>query len=411
MATQDDLLETVFGEIETKLLWVRNEVSMDCGTDSEGEEAMLRTIDQLLCSVVHIAGDIEEGDVLLNQLRHVRAAIVEQVETRLIENNRSVRGRPSLLITAEQLTFYLDHDFKAVDIAKMFGCLRRTVERRMREFGMSSRAKYTSISDEELTEMVEQFTSLCPKIGEKTVDGMLRSRGINVQRQRIRETLYSIDPHGASRRLRRALHRREYKVEAVDGYHKLIRWRIVVHGGIDGYSRVVVYLKAAVNNKASTALSAFKIGVQEYGLPSRVRTDLGGENVLIAEYMLTHRGTGRGTIITGRSVHNQRIERLWRDIFPDCISYFYFIFYSMEAERILDPDNEIDLYALHFVFVPILQQQLDLFPLGWCKHRLRTEGNRTPHQLWIAGLQDIHSQQPHHSTIEGLTTSDDVCPN
>ena len=97
---------------------------------------------------------------------------------------------------------------------------------------------------------------------------MLRSRGISVQRQRIRETLYSIDPRGANRRLRRALHRREYKVEAPnslwhgDGYHKLIRWRMVVHGGIDGYSRVVVYLKAAVNNKASTALSAFKIGVK-----------------------------------------------------------------------------------------------------------------------------------------------------
>ena len=66
MVTQDeygDLLETVFGEIETKLLWVRNEANMDCGTDSEGEEAMLLTIDQLLRSVVHIAGDIEEGDV------------------------------------------------------------------------------------------------------------------------------------------------------------------------------------------------------------------------------------------------------------------------------------------------------------------------------------------------------------
>ena len=110
---------------------------------------MLLTIDQLLRSVVHIAGDIEEGDVLLNQLRHVRAAIVEQVETRLIENNRSVRGRPSLLITAEQLAFYLDHDFKVVDIAKMFGCSKRTIERRMMEFGMSSRDKYTSISDEE----------------------------------------------------------------------------------------------------------------------------------------------------------------------------------------------------------------------------------------------------------------------
>ena len=51
MVNQDeygDLLETVFGEIETKLLWVRNEASMDCGTDSEGEEAMLLSYSALL---------------------------------------------------------------------------------------------------------------------------------------------------------------------------------------------------------------------------------------------------------------------------------------------------------------------------------------------------------------------------
>ena len=44
MVTQDeysDLLETIFGEIKAKLLWVRNEASMDCSTDSEGEEAPL----------------------------------------------------------------------------------------------------------------------------------------------------------------------------------------------------------------------------------------------------------------------------------------------------------------------------------------------------------------------------------
>ena len=56
--------------------------------------------------------------MLLNQLEHVRAAIIEQVKTHLIENNRSVRGHPSLLITAEQLAFYLDHDFEVVDITK-----------------------------------------------------------------------------------------------------------------------------------------------------------------------------------------------------------------------------------------------------------------------------------------------------
>ena len=46
-----------------------------------------------------------------------------------------------------------------------------------------------------------------------------------------------------------------------------------MHGGIDGYSRLITYLKAATNNYVQTALSAFLGGVDAYGLPSRVRTD------------------------------------------------------------------------------------------------------------------------------------------
>ena len=59
----------------------------------------------------------------------------------------------------------------------------------------------------------------------------------------------------------------------------LCRWRIVIHGGIDGYSRIPVFLKASNNNKASTVLACFLEAVSEFGLPSRVRSDKGGENV------------------------------------------------------------------------------------------------------------------------------------
>ena len=37
-----------------------------------------------------------------------------------------------------------------------------------------------------------------------------------------------------------------------DGHHKLVRWGLVTHGGIDGYSRLVFYLQCSGNNRAST---------------------------------------------------------------------------------------------------------------------------------------------------------------
>lgn len=58
----------------------------------------------------------------------------------------------------------------------------------------------------------------------------------------------------------------------------------------------------------------------------------------------------------------------------------------LEDDGLLSPNDEIDLFALHYCFLPRINTHLKVFCQAYNHHRLRTEGNHSPMQLWLQGM-------------------------
>ena len=67
----------------------------------------------------------------------------------------------------------------------------------------------------------------------------------------------------------------------------------------------------------------------------------------------------------------------------------------------LDPLNEVDLYCLHYVYLPQINKCLFEFKESWNHHGLSSEGNMSPYQLFFEGLS-------HTDTLLDSTTNADI---
>ena len=134
-------------------------------------------------------------------------------------------------------------------IASMLDISRATLYRRSEEAGISTSDK-TPLSSMKLDRIVSSIKQNHSNDVEVLIKGHLISRGIRVPRQAIRDSIHRVDHENVDAHRNSVIHRCVYVclILNIDGHHKLVRWRFVIHGAIDGFSCTMFYLKCCDNN-------------------------------------------------------------------------------------------------------------------------------------------------------------------
>lgn len=218
-------------------------------------------------------------------------------------------------IDEEELRNMVDLEFTDKEVAQLLHCSVKTVYRKRKQLGLKKYALQHTTPDDILKQVSlgACFVTLLwltylkhiirwwnasdrERIGSKMTFGWLKAERIPCTRRQVRAVLKDLRTEYNIERRYQPIRRRDYHAPFVnslwhiDGNHKLINWKFVIHGGIDGHSHLVTFLAVSDNNRASTVRRLFVEGAERWGWPSRVRADYGGENLGVKQIMEATRG-------------------------------------------------------------------------------------------------------------------------
>jgi hypothetical protein len=243
----------------------------------------------------------------------------------------------------------------------------RTLKRITKKFGLYRR-KYKSDILQIALFVLEQCEMHGQMYGYRWLHLKCLDRGLVVDQETVRGLLHIIDPEGIEYRKKRRLRRRVYSnkgpnsVWHIDGYDKLSRYGIKIHGCIDGFSRQIIWLKAGVSNKSPNIIAHYYIeSIRKYGVyPRLVRADMGTENVhveTIQKFLRRNRGdehASEKSFLYGKSINNQRIESLWGIIRRQGIQFWMNFFQELIEDGFHD-GAYLDQEIPHFCFLRLVQ--------------------------------------------------------
>ncbi|KAF7339237.1 Integrase catalytic domain-containing protein [Mycena venus] len=202
--------------------------------DQEWLEACAHALGALTVTL-HRAAAVADG-VETTKLKHIAPIYLERTGQK--------PGRPRKVVDPVWLADSVSPHRKLTlqAIADGLGMHRNTLQNYLKLYGVYHR--YLQISDADLDILTKKFKQGKPDSGLRYLISFLRTHGVKVQKERVRQSLRRVDRLGQVLR-RHMITRRQYfsprpnSVWHMDGHHKLIKWGIVIHGFVDGFDRMI----------------------------------------------------------------------------------------------------------------------------------------------------------------------------
>lgn len=167
---------------------------------------------------------------------------------------------------------------------------------------------------------------------------------------------------------KRRLRRRVYSVPGpnavwhIDGYDKLSRYGITIHGCVDGFSRQIIWLNAGVSHKNPNIIATYYIeSIWKQHVPTKVTRRLRNRERPCWDYTKNsprrnHRDeyAGNRSFLYGKSTQNQRIECLWGMVRRQGMQYWINFFQEL-AESGFHDGGYLDQELSRFCFLEMVQ--------------------------------------------------------
>ena len=171
--------------------------------------------------------DTEELDEVLDELLKVTNDYLEMYTSKLdqFETAATVErpfsfakrltgnvGRPKLQVDEEQICHLKSLGFSWIKVANIVGISKSTLDRARASFSTTI-SNYCDISDLDLDSLVAEEINRKPDIGERMLSGTLLSKGIKVQRWRMRRSMDRVRPNRNKFAGKKRIFRRVYNVK------------------------------------------------------------------------------------------------------------------------------------------------------------------------------------------------------